>query len=45
VVQIAPGTYHAAKSRQPSARALRDVVMMPALMVLWVADRNVYGRP
>jgi putative transposase len=43
VLQVAPSTYYAAKSRQPSARALRDVVMMQALMVLWVANRKVYG--
>jgi putative transposase len=43
VLQVAPSTYYAAKRRQPSARALRDVVMMQVLMVLWVANRKVYG--
>lgn len=42
---MAPSTYYAAKGRQiePSARALRDVVMMQILMVLWVTNRKVYG--
>ena len=45
VLQIAPSTYYAAKRRQvaPSARAVRDAVLMQALMVLWVANRKVYG--
>lgn len=45
VLQIAPSTYYAAKRRQvaPSARAVRDAVMMQVLMVLWVANRKVYG--
>lgn len=45
VMQIAPSTYYAAKKREvaPSARAVRDVVMMQVLMVLWTANRKVYG--
>lgn len=45
VLQIAPSTYYAAKKRQlaPSARAVRDAVMIQILMVLWVANRKVYG--
>ena len=44
-LQIAPSTYYAAKQRglAPSARAVRDAVMMQVLMVLWVANRKVYG--
>ena len=44
-LQVAPSTYYAAKRRQvaPSARAIRDVVMMQALMALFVANRKVYG--
>ena len=44
-LQIAPSTYYTAKQRQdaPSARALRDVVLKQVLMVLWVANRKVYG--
>jgi putative transposase len=45
VLQVAPSTYYAAKRRQnePSARARRDAVMAQVLMVLWVANRKVYG--
>jgi len=45
VLQIAPSTYYAAKKRErsPSARAVRDAVMMQVLMVLWVTNRKVYG--
>ena len=44
-LQVAPSTYYAAKRRElaPSARAVRDVAMMQVLMVLWVANRKVYG--
>jgi putative transposase len=42
---MAPSTYYAAKARAvaPSARAVRDAVMMQILMVLWVTNRKVYG--
>lgn len=45
VLQMAPSSYYAAKRRQrePSARARRDAVMAQVLMVLWVANRKVYG--
>jgi putative transposase len=43
VLPIAPSTYYNAKTRPLSARALRDVVMMQVLMVLWVGNRKVYG--
>ena len=43
VLQIAPSTYYAHKSRARSARATRDAAMMGVLMVLWVANRKVYG--
>ena len=45
VLQMAPSTYYAAKRREPapSARAVRDAVMMQMLMVLWVTNRKVYG--
>ena len=44
-LQVAPSTYYAAKRRElvPSARAVRDAVMMQVLMMLWVANRKVYG--
>ena len=40
---IAPSTYHAAKTTPPSARRQRDLVMMPILLELWVANFRVYG--
>jgi putative transposase len=45
VLQVAPSTYYAAKKREvvPSARAVRDAVLLPALMALWLANRKVYG--
>lgn len=45
VMQMAPSTYYAAKKRElsPSARATRDAVMMQVLLVLWMANRKVYG--
>lgn len=44
-LQMAPSTYYAAKQREaaPSARAVRDAVMMQTLLTLWVANRKVYG--
>jgi putative transposase len=44
-LQVAPSTYYAALRRrvEPSARAVRDAVMLQVLMVLWVANRKVYG--
>ena len=44
-LQVAPSSYYAAKRRriEPSARAVRDAVMMQVLMVLWVTNRKVYG--
>jgi putative transposase len=43
VLQVAPSTYHAAKRRPPSARALRDAVMLPLVLALWKANYSVYG--
>jgi len=44
-LQMAPSSYYAAKRRQiePSARAVRDAVMMQILLALWVTNRKVYG--
>ena len=44
-LEMAPSTYYAAKRREvaPSARAVREAVMMQLLMALWVANRKVYG--
>lgn len=45
LLQVAPSTYYAAKKRQtaPSARAVRDLIMMQILFTLWIANRKVYG--
>lgn len=43
-LQVAPSTYYSAKGRPPSARALRDALMIPILMALWVKNYSVYGR-
>jgi putative transposase len=43
VLQVAPSTYHAAKSRPVSARAMRDAVLIPILVALWMANYRVYG--
>jgi len=45
VLPIASSTYYAVKRRQvePSARTVRDAVMMTILMAIWVANRKVYG--
>ena len=40
---MAPSTYYAAKKRPPSARALRDAVLLPILLALWQANYSVYG--
>jgi len=43
VLQMAPSTYYAAKNRVVSARQVRDALLVQVLMVLWVANRKVYG--
>ena len=43
VLQVAPSTYYAAKSRPVSARALRDAWLIPILVAIWVANYRVYG--
>ena len=42
-LQIAPSTYYAAKSRVPSAMALRDAVLAPLILTVWAANYRVYG--
>jgi putative transposase len=42
-LQVASSTYYEFKNRIPSARALRDAVMMPILLALWAANYKVYG--
>jgi putative transposase len=43
VLQLAPSTYYAVKSRPVSARTARDAVMIPILVALWTANYRVYG--
>ncbi len=40
---IAPSTYHAAKKRAPSARAVRDVELRPQILRVWEQNLAVYG--
>jgi putative transposase len=42
-LQVAPSTYYDNKERPLSARAIRDAVMMPILLVLFQANYSVYG--
>jgi putative transposase len=42
-LQVAPSTYYAAKSRPVSARAVRDAVMIPILVAIWIKNYRVYG--
>ena len=43
VLQVAPSTYYSAKKRPPSARAVRDAVLLPILLALWQANYSIYG--
>jgi putative transposase len=43
VLQVAPSTYYAAKTRPPSARARRDVELVAQLVALWEQNYRVYG--
>lgn len=42
---IAPQTYHAAKSRGPSARQRRDEELLPEIERVWRENYRVYGAP
>jgi len=43
VLQIAPSTFYAARSRPPSARALRDEELKPEILRVFNANLSVYG--
>jgi hypothetical protein len=43
VLGIAPSTYHAAKKRPPSARAVRDAELRPKILRVWEENLAVYG--
>jgi putative transposase len=42
-LQVAPSTYYAAKQRPPSDRAIRDAMLIPVLVAIWMANYRVYG--
>ena len=42
-LQFAPSTYYAAKTRPPSARAIRDAVLAVTVLTMWKANYSVYG--
>ncbi len=42
-LQVASSTYYDNKKRPLSARAIRDAVMMPILLAIWISNRKVYG--
>ena len=43
MLQVAPSTYYAAKTRQPCARDQRDAAVAPQLQTLWEENYRVYG--
>lgn len=43
VLGIAPSTYHAAKSRPPSPRSIRDAELKPEILRVWEQNLSVYG--
>ena len=43
LLPIAPSTYYAAKSRPPSARALRDEELLEKIRKAWKDSRGRYG--
>lgn len=43
VLQFAPATYYAARSRPPSARAQRDEILVGEIGRVWAENRRVYG--
>jgi putative transposase len=43
VLQVAPSSYYAAKTRSPSARTVRDGELGPILRQLWEDNYSVYG--
>ena len=42
-IKIAPATYYAAKSRPPSARAVRDEQLKPVIAEVHEENYGVYG--
>ncbi len=44
MLQVAPSSYYDAKTRVPSARAVRDSELRPRLRAIWERNYSVYGR-
>jgi putative transposase len=42
-LQVAPSTYYAVKSRPVSARSVRDALLIPILVAIWMSNYRVYG--
>jgi len=42
-LQVAPSTYYAAKTRPMSARSVRDAMLIPILVAIWMTNYRVYG--
>jgi len=42
-LQVASSTYYDNKKRPLSARTIRDAMLMPILLALWISNRKVYG--
>ena len=43
MLPIAPSTYYAARTRPPSARAVRDAELKPQILRVWEQNLAVYG--
>jgi len=43
VLPIAPSTYHAARTRPPSIRAIWDAELKPEILRVWEDNLSVYG--
>ena len=43
MLQVAPSSYYAAKTRPPCARSLRDAEISPRLVAIWEDNYRVYG--
>ena len=42
-LEVVPSTYYDTRRCPLSARAVRDAVLIPVLLALWIANRKVYG--
>lgn len=42
LLQVAPSSYYAVKTRSPSARTISDAVLIPELVGIWEDNYRVY---